>query len=553
MSDEEKPFTSRLSSAVSGIIRDVWVVWLVLAIVTTLPYAIALLRTPDGSVFTGVLSAYDDTFTYFAWMREAADGHWLMRDPFTSEPQSREFFLPLWGLLGFAARITGLSIPVIFHIARLLASLALLVVARTVTRTIMKSRTRVRFSLWLYATSGGLGWFIYWLNNRGHLFGGSAALGSVDLNMPEAIAFRSIFAQVHFATGVVLVGFAMKFIFDALVECAPLRAAISGVLVSLLAVVHPYMVVVVCAVVLVAAIVWPWLGDRKNWIGDYSSSLRAAAGFGIAALPGATYLLYLRRSNNVMQEWLRVTDTLSPAPWEYLLGFGIVAALAIGGFALIWKGRGPYGRLLLIWCVVQAALLYVPLTIQRRLVEGLQLPLAIAAAVAVFAITRRAFRHFKAVRYRNAVLVGVIVFASITNLGFVVGQIVDRGPRPDDAWRYLPADLNEALDWLRSNAASDSILFTSYVTGNVAPSRTGLRVFFGHYAQTIQSDQKGEQVTAFYSNAMSEDAMRRLFEAHRVSYVIYGPFEKRISKQFVPAPWLTLVHRVGDVEVFGVQ
>lgn len=534
-------------------LRDVWLVWLVLSIITTLPYAIALARTPEGTVFTGVLSAYDDTFAYFGWMREGAGGHFLMRDPFTSEPQSRDFFLPLWGFLGLAARITGLSIPVMFHIARLLAGLSLLVVARAVSRTIMKSRRRVRFSLWLYATSGGLGWLIYWLNNRGDLLGDRAMFGSVDLTMPEAIAFRSIFAQVHFAIGVVLIGIALKVFFDALVGDSTLRAVIAGGLVSLLAVVHPYMVVVVSAVAMGAAILSPWLGGRRNWMSDYSSSARALVGFGVAALPGAAYLLYLKRSNNVMQEWLRVTDTLSPAPWEYLLGFGIVAALAIAGFVTIWMGRSVYGRTLLIWCVIQSALLYVPLTIQRRLVEGLQLPLAIAASVAVFAITTRTLRHFKDVRYRNAVFVGIIVFASLTNLGFVVGQFVDRGPRTDDAWRYMPADLNSAFDWLQSNAPPDSVLFTSYVTGNMAPSRTGLRVFFGHYAQTIESDRKAEQVTAFYSNAMSEEAKRRLFEAHHVSYVIYGPFEQRISKEFVPPPWLALVHRAGEVEVFEVR
>jgi len=486
-------------------------------------------------------------------MREGAGGHLLMRDPFTSEPQSRDFFLPLWGLLGLAARITGLSIPVIFHIARLLAALALLLVARAVSRTIMKSRRRVRFSIWLYATSGGMGWLIYWLNNRSDLLGERAMSGSVDLNMPEAIAFRSIFAQVHFAIGVVLVGIALKLFFDALAGNAARRAVIAGALVSLLAVVHPYMVVVVSGVAMVAAMLSPWLGGGKNWISDYSSSARALAGFGIAALPGAVYLLYLRRSNNVMQEWLRVTDTLSPAPWEYLLGFGIVAALATAGFVTIWKARSLYGRMLLIWCVIQSALLYVPLTIQRRLVEGLQLPLVIAASVAVFAITTRTVRHFKHERYRKAVLVGIIVFASLTNLGFLVGQIVDRGPGPDDAWRYMPSDLNSAFEWLQENAPPDSILLTSYVTGNMAPSRTGLRVFFGHYAQTIASDRKGEQVTAFYSNAMSDGAKRRLFEAHNVSYVIYGPFERRISREFVPAPWLALVHRAGEVEVFEVR
>src|SRR6185369_9841654 len=159
----------------------------------------------------------------------------------------------------------------------------------------------------------------------------------------------------------VLIGISLKLFFDALVGDATLRALISGALVSLLAVVHPYMVVVVSAVAVVTAILWPWLGDRRNLSWSYCASVRALAGFGIAARPGGAYLLDLRRSNNVMQEWLRVTDTLSPAPWEYVLGFGILAALGIAGFVTIWKERSLYGRMLLIWCVIQSALLYISL------------------------------------------------------------------------------------------------------------------------------------------------------------------------------------------------
>jgi hypothetical protein len=35
--------------------------------------------------------------------------------------------------------------------------------------------------------------------------------------------------------------------------------------------------------------------------------------------------------------------------------------------------------------------------------------------------------------------------------------------------------------------------------------------------------------------------------------VIYGPFERRISREFVPPPWLTLVHRAGEVDLFEVR
>jgi hypothetical protein len=555
MKDEEESFISRLSVFVSSALRDVWLVWLALAVLTTLPYVAAALRTPTGYVFSGVLTAYDDTFTYFAWMRQSADGHLFMCDLFTSEPQPCEFFLPLWNILGLVARVTRIPIPLTFHAARLLAGLLLLIVARDVAGSVMKSRTRVRYSLWLYAMSGGLGWLVFALKTRGHLFAATAASGSVDLNLPEAIAFRSVFSQVHFAVGGALVCGAIMVFFSALAERKTNRALIAGMLVSLLAVVHPYMVVVVCGVAGLAVLASPWLNDRSKAARvDYYSTARAGVAFGAGAFPGIAYLIYLNGSNEVLREWLRATDTFSPPAWEFALGFGIVGALAVIGFSLMRYRRGPYGRLLLIWALVQAALLYAPVSFQRRFVEGLQLPLSIAASIALFWIARRSLANRATARYRKLFLAGAIAFASVTNIGFVVGQLIARGAGSGstDARRYVQDDLVAAFAWLRANSQPDAVLFSSYWTGNLAPSMTGLRVFLGHYAQTLRSDEKGAQVAAFYANNMTSNGARELFAAHRVRYVIYGQFEREISSAFAPPDWLKLAYRSGDVEIFEV-
>jgi hypothetical protein len=274
--------------------------------------------------------------------------------------------------------------------------------------------------------------------------------------------------------------------------------------------------------------------------------------FAGGTLPGVAYAGYLNRSNEVLREWLRVTDTYSPPPWEYALGFGVVGLLAVAGFGLMWNRHLLYGRLLLMWALAQAALLYAPLSIQRRFIEGLQLPLAIAASVALFWIARRAFKGPYA---RRAFLVCAIAFASLTNVGFLIGQMAARGVASGstDPRRYLDADLVTTFDWLRTNGDPEAVLFSSYLTGNVAPSMTGLRVFLGHYAQTLRSDEKGVQVTAFYTNAISDQIARRLFAEHRVRFVIYGPFECGISSAFVAPDWLKLVYRVGDVELFEVS
>ena len=552
MKDEES-FISRLSTFTVAALRDVWLIWFALSVLTTLPYLAASLRTPSDYEFSGVLTAYDDTFTYFAWMRQGADGQLLMCDPFTSEPQRCEFFLPLWSILGLISRATHLPIPVTFHTARLLAALVMLIVARVVACAVITSRTRVQYSLWLYVMSGGLGWLVYAWKSGGDLFGAVEASGSADLNLPEAIAFRSVFSQVHFTVGVVLVCGAIMLFFNALIEKKPSRGLLAGALVSLLAVVHPYMVFVVCAVAGVALVASPWLRNERNAAPlNFHPTVGTAVAFAAGTLPGVTYAFYLNRSNEVLREWLRVTDTFSPPPLEYVLGFGIVWALATAGFRLMWNRRLPYGRLLLIWAVVQAAMLYVPLSIQRRFIEGLQLPLAIAAAAALFWIARKAFKGPAA---RRAFLFCSIVFASLTNVGFLIGQMTARGPGSGsaDSRRYLDADLVRASDWLRENGDPEAVLFSSYLTGNVAPSLTGLRVFLGHYAQTLHSDEKGGQVTAFYTNAMSDQFATKLFAEHRVRYVIYGPFERRLSSTFVAPEWLRLVHRAGDVELFSVS
>lgn len=537
-------------SVISNGLRDVWLIWLAVGFFTTIPYLIANLRTPPGHIFTGVLTAYDDTFTYFAWIKQSVDGHLLLRDLFTSEPQPGDFFLPLWSIIGFASRLTGASVVVMFHIARLAAALVLLIAARAVAETVMKSRTRVRYTLWLYATSGGLGWLVYSLKNRNDLFGAASATGSVDLNMPEAIAFRSVFAQVHFAIGAALLCYSIKLFFTALAESKTSRAFGAGLLGSLLALVHPYMIVVVVSVIFVASVTRTQMGKRKK--GVYDSIARALAAFCAALTPGVGYLLYLNRTNEVLREWLRITDTLSPAPREYLFGFGILAVLAVVGFALLWRRRSVYGRLLLVWAVVQAALLYAPINFQRRLVEGLQLPLAIAASIAVFWIAKK-FLKGGAAPHRKIYLAGVIIFCSITNIGLIVGQVAAGGNvSAVDSRRYVSVDLVAAFEWLRQ-ADPGAVLFSHYLTGNIAPSMTGSRVFLGHYGQTINADEKGAQVAAFYTAAIDDAFARELFAKNGVRYVIYGPFERASYDAFVPPRWLKLERRFGEVDVFEVN
>src|SRR5687767_8050814 len=79
-------------------------------LLTCVPYLIVWFYTPLDAVFPWILFNSDDHGVYFAWIRQARDGHLLFRNLFTTEPQ-RGIYLHIYFLaLGGLSRLTGLDV-----------------------------------------------------------------------------------------------------------------------------------------------------------------------------------------------------------------------------------------------------------------------------------------------------------------------------------------------------------------------------------------------------------------------------------------------------------
>ncbi|MGB9593373.1 MAG: hypothetical protein ACPL7R_04465, partial [Anaerolineae bacterium] len=94
----------------------------VLLALTVVPYAVAWLGAPEGRVFTGVLYNPWDGHSYLAKMRQGWEGRWLFHLPFTEEPHDGALVFTFYLALGHTAQVLGLSLPLTFHLARVLAS-----------------------------------------------------------------------------------------------------------------------------------------------------------------------------------------------------------------------------------------------------------------------------------------------------------------------------------------------------------------------------------------------------------------------------------------------
>jgi hypothetical protein len=215
------------------------------------------------------------------------------------------------------------------------------------------------------------------------------------------------------------------------------------------------------------------------------------------------------------------------------------------------RGKGADWRLVVVWIIVQTAMLYSPVSFQRRLVEGLQLPLTIAASAALFQAARR-FRPGR--KSRALALAAIIVFMSSTNIGFVVGQLIPRlDPKnASDSRRYLEPGVVGALKWIESNTSQNSVVLCSYLIGNVLPAFTARRVYLGHYGLTVNSPEKSMAYTTFFSETRSPEEKVGFLREAGIKYVLAGA-EERTRMALLPRYAVSLVYSSGEVDIYAVE
>jgi len=144
-------------------------------------------------------------------------------------------------------------------------------------------------------------------------------------------------------------------------------------------------------------------------------------------------------------------------------------------------------------------LVYLPFNLQRRLVEGVQVPLSLLAALGV--------SHFRLQGFRLRVFVGVLLAGlSLTNMLLVAGNILALQGQPAPIYR----DTKEvvALDWLDKRVEPDDVVLAAHETGNYLPARVGARAFVGHGPETVRFGEKKALVARFF-DAPADDAWRQ--------------------------------------------
>src|SRR3989338_1400410 len=104
-------------------------VFLILAVLSSLPYLYGWLQQTTDLAYLGLHGfAPGDTFVYFSYLWQVRDGHFLFTDLYTTEASVAPILNTFWAVTGWLGNLLRISIPLTFHLARLLMIPALLYV-----------------------------------------------------------------------------------------------------------------------------------------------------------------------------------------------------------------------------------------------------------------------------------------------------------------------------------------------------------------------------------------------------------------------------------------
>ncbi len=230
------------------------------------------------------------------------------------------------------------------------------------------------------------------------------------------------------------------------------------------------------------------------------------------SLPPFFYYEYLRKLP-AFSGWGSAQNLMSSPPlYSYLSAFFPLLILAVMGFRFLRKEPAKRKLLLFLstWVVLQFVLAYLPFPFQRRLIAGVQFPLALLGAFGLAQIRR------------PAAVVLLIILMSVSNIAITGKWIGELRPRLMPF--YLSSSYHQAFQWLSKQKDKNMVILSGFVTGNLIPGLTGFTSYLGHSSLTPEVAKKRVEVARFYKNPTMSFVLK-----NRIRFVFWGLEERHLS------------------------
>jgi hypothetical protein len=489
------------------------------------------LSCPADKRFLGLIgqNGGDQAF-YLGWgPKQAQNGHVLFEDKYNGYADRRPVFNPLWLVMGWTARATGLSVLAIFHVERLIFSGLLLLAAYRLIAIFVPGPPWRLLALAVVGLSSGLGAFLVpradWGSPSG-IFAISPERWTPDLWVIESNVFLTMLWEVVLPCATALFFLTMNSAFRSLWQRKG-SAVPTGVLALVLGAVYPYAVVAV-DLILLGVVLLKLRDERAPWklMRDYVVVAAISA-------PVVLYDAYLVFSDPRLTTGQ--AGYASPGPLKYLVGFGVIGLLSFIGAWPVVRQRVQDAAFLFVWIGVTFVAIYIPRAVipfQMQLILGVQLPLAVLAVFGWKALVTTTTRTWPGTAGRVAALTLGILLAGLSTITSAyhfhnVFVSLERKQLPE----YIDRDLEEAIAWLAGHTDESAVVLSSPEVAPYVPVLANNRMFSGNYeAPTANFPEKLKAIEWLVRAdiAKSDAEIARFLDDHRIDYVFFdGSLQRR--------------------------
>jgi hypothetical protein len=289
-----------------------------------------------------------------------------------------------------------------------------------------------------------------------------------------------------------------------------------------------------------------WLWQKSQGQAPGWQELRASIGrailVGILSAPLLVYTLLSFTLDPFLRNWETQNVLTSPPFSDYLLAYAVVLPPAVLGVRAAVRNSAWRGWFVTGLAALFSLLIYLPLTTQRRLVEGAWVGLVILALVWIESRGSLV----------NRTVSRVLSLAFVTSIIFLVG-ICLVAVRPA-APLFVPAGEVKVFQYLAENTRRGEVVLASDEVSNPLPAWAAMRTIGGHGPESVNAAQMLAEKKAFFQPS-TPDARRVDFLAeHHIAYVFYSPAERAYGGwDPAQAPFLTLVFDEDGYSLYQVN
>lgn len=552
---------------------------LVFVCLTWLPYLFAFAMTPPKMRYMWLLGNPDDQNVHIMWARQAADGAITFKDLYTTEEHSGSFFHFPMLLLGLLHAATKLPLHLLYQVMRTIAVAMLCIGAYWLIAHHFAHVSSRRSFVVLICFSSGLGWLAWLLRDRFGLAVPYFADVSKELIMPEAITFLAALVAPLAALGSAFQVCLMASVVSFITSGSLRKVLLASLLSVALGNAHSYAALTMVIVLIVwypihllwmkLLCVWQLKGTSICEGHEHTSfSLRKAvcllALVVIVCLCSAIGMLpqVLAFKVDIAFRQKALTPTLTPHPLMLLGTYGLLVPLALIGIVLGVRNRWHMLPLPMAWLIGTLIAIHLPVSFQRKLIEGFHIPLCMFATYAVAEAPLRLRRSIstRAIYTALAALTAIMFPSNGAYIGLNIYWLLNNNMLAERLLQppyYLTEDQLKLVRWIRENTAHDDAILCSPMLGNYIPPLSGRTVFIGHWAETLNFTTKLRILMECYLwvGEPSQIAMwLTLARAHNVRFVLVTDFERAISggKVLLP-PFCKLAFKAGNDEAHRVD